>query len=455
MRRSVSRISGWSSRSAVSRSLRWRSSSSTCSSASLYSSCASGLTGPSCSRRRCRRSMRVLQRRRARSSGSGSSDGSGSRPSLVARRVSSSSASCAWSRARCAWTSPRVTSSPRCLSRWWTRDSSAAHSRSSAVSLLAGRAVGGELGLEHLDAGADRLARALQRRGEPVGDGLQRLVAGEPAALVLEPARALVALALGALGEPLLGLDRGLDLRAALGARPLVGRGAPLLDDPARVTLGLGGLVAGPRGRPRLAVDRVARARPPRRPSACAASTSACAARSACAATSTCSTSASRRLRSASTRSAPPGATCRSSRVDGDQTRPSLVTATPVKAGSSPSTASTTHTSCEERGREARAASSPVGVTWAASGSAPGAGGPRRTGGCAERRAAGRRPGDAAAAVAAAAARRQRRGGRSPGRSAPPRRPCRALDSSAAPASRSAATAARMRGPRAAVRASS
>ena len=94
---------------------------------------------------------------------------------------------------------------------------------------------------------------------ETVGGGLERLVAGEPAALVLEPPRALLALALGALGEPLLGLDRGLDLRAPLGARPLVGRGAALLDDPARVALGLGGLVAGARGLTGLAVDRVAR----------------------------------------------------------------------------------------------------------------------------------------------------------------------------------------------------
>ena len=82
------------------------------------------------------------------------SDGSGSRPSLVARRVSSSFASSAWSRVCCALTSPRVTSSPRCLSRWCTRDSSAAHSRSSDVSLSRGGAVGGELGLEHLEAGA-------------------------------------------------------------------------------------------------------------------------------------------------------------------------------------------------------------------------------------------------------------------------------------------------------------
>ena len=93
---------------------------------------------------------------------------------------------------------------------------------------------------------------------EPLGDGRERLVAGEPAALVLEAPRALGALALRPLGEALLGLDRGLDLRAPLRARALVGRAAALLDDPAGVALGLGGLVAGPRGLARLAVDRVA-----------------------------------------------------------------------------------------------------------------------------------------------------------------------------------------------------
>ena len=58
--------------------------------------------------------------------------------------------------------------------------------------LLAGGAVGGELGLERLDAGADDGAcvasSALASAG---GGGLQRLVALEPAALVLEPPRAL------------------------------------------------------------------------------------------------------------------------------------------------------------------------------------------------------------------------------------------------------------------------
>ena len=54
--RSVSRISPWSSVSAVSRSVRWVSRLSTWASACSYSRSASGLTGPSCSRRRPRRS---------------------------------------------------------------------------------------------------------------------------------------------------------------------------------------------------------------------------------------------------------------------------------------------------------------------------------------------------------------------------------------------------------------
>ena len=124
--------------------------------------------------------------------------------------------------------------------------------------LLAGGAIGGQLGLEDLEPGGDRLARGLQRGGEPLGHGPQRLVARQPAPLVLELSRALRPVALGALGEALLGRDRGLDLGAALGARALVGCGAPLLDDPARMTLGLGGLVAGAGGGAGLAVDRVA-----------------------------------------------------------------------------------------------------------------------------------------------------------------------------------------------------
>src|SRR4051812_31965930 len=44
--------------------------------------------------------------------------------------------------------------------------------------LVGGGAIGGELGLEHLDAGPDHLAGRLQRPGESFGDGDQRRVAG-------------------------------------------------------------------------------------------------------------------------------------------------------------------------------------------------------------------------------------------------------------------------------------
>jgi hypothetical protein len=86
-----------------------------------------------------------------------------------------------------------------------------------------------------------------------------RLVALEPPALVLGALCALSTIALRAFREPLLGGDGGLDLRTPLGARALVRRGAALLDQPARVALGLGGLVARPRRGACLTVDGVAR----------------------------------------------------------------------------------------------------------------------------------------------------------------------------------------------------
>src|SRR4029079_15493887 len=62
---------------------------------------------------------------------------------------------------------------------------------------------------------------------------------------MLQPPLALLALAIGALDELALGRDRALDLLAALGARALVGSVPALLDQPARVPFGLGGLIAG------------------------------------------------------------------------------------------------------------------------------------------------------------------------------------------------------------------
>ena len=96
-----------SSRSAVSRSSRWRSSSSTCASASSYSCWASGLTGPSCSRRRCRRSIRVRERR-ALPVGQRLLGRLRLEPELLGERARArASASSAWSRACCARTSAR------------------------------------------------------------------------------------------------------------------------------------------------------------------------------------------------------------------------------------------------------------------------------------------------------------------------------------------------------------
>ena len=98
--RSVSVISFSSSRSAVSRSVRWRSSSSTCATASAYSSWASGLTGPSCSRRRASRSSRSASASRSSAASASVGGGSASSSSRAASSRSSCSASAAWSRAR-------------------------------------------------------------------------------------------------------------------------------------------------------------------------------------------------------------------------------------------------------------------------------------------------------------------------------------------------------------------
>ncbi len=70
---------------------------------------------------------------------------------------------------------------------------------------------------------------------------------------------ALLALALGALGEAALGGERGADLGPAGGQRPLVGRPAALLDQVDGVALGLARLVARAAGGPGEAVGLVAR----------------------------------------------------------------------------------------------------------------------------------------------------------------------------------------------------
>ena len=98
-----------------------------------------------------------------------------------------------------------------------------------------------------------------ERLGEPLGGGAQRLVARQSLALGGDPVLALDALALGALDQAPLAGERGLELRAPLGRRALVGRGAALLDHPAGVALGLGRLVALAGGRAGGAVGLVAR----------------------------------------------------------------------------------------------------------------------------------------------------------------------------------------------------
>ena len=119
--------------------------------------------------------------------------------------------------------------------------------------------VGVELGLQDLDAVRHRGLDRLQRRREPLRDRLELLVALEPLAFVLEPPGPVRALAVGPFLQPSLHRDLRLDLRLAIGARALVGRGTALLDDPARVPLGLGGLIALATGGAGLTIDRLAR----------------------------------------------------------------------------------------------------------------------------------------------------------------------------------------------------
>ena len=88
-------------------------------------------------------------------------------------------------------TSPRVTSSPRCLSAAWTCASSAAHARSSAASFSpAARSAAARPRAPRRGARSPRRRRS-QRARRAARHGRERLVAREPAALVLEPPRAL------------------------------------------------------------------------------------------------------------------------------------------------------------------------------------------------------------------------------------------------------------------------
>ena len=267
---------------------------------------------------------------------------------LGRRRGELISASCAWSRARWAWTSPRVTASPRSRSRACTCDSSAAHSRSSVVELLAGRAVGG---------------RARPRAPRP---GRRGAGAPGPRRSARRWAAALVARACAARGRacasarrvpsrrarPAAARSRSRPRAAPCGRRSGPRRARPaLLDQVARVR-SASAASSGPARRRGLAVDLIARgvglgdlrlrglhrlsglARPARPRS-------------------TSLTSASRRLRSHSTRSSPPAETCRSPPGASATTRGRPWSPRCRRSpGSRPSIDSTTHTSWEQSVRE-------------------------------------------------------------------------------------------------------
>ena len=128
-----------------------------------------------------------------------------------------------------------------------------------ARQLLARVAVGHELGVEHLDPGAHGGLRGLERRDEPLRRRAQRLVVGEPVALVPDPALTLGPLALGPLGEPPLGGQRRPRPGRAGGRRALVGGVAALGDEMARMALDLARLVTLARGGARRPVGLVAR----------------------------------------------------------------------------------------------------------------------------------------------------------------------------------------------------
>ena len=199
---------------------------------------------------------------RARSASASGVLGRLGREAELARRArsSSASASCAWSRACCAadlaagdllaaLLEPRVDA--RLLGGALAQ---------LGGELLAGRAVGGELGLERLDAGRDRRAArsssAAASRSATGASASSR--ASRRRSCSSRRARSARSRSARSASRCSVAIAR-LDLRAALRARALVGRGAALLDHPAGVALGLGGLVARARGGARLAVGRVAR----------------------------------------------------------------------------------------------------------------------------------------------------------------------------------------------------
>ena len=233
-----------SSASAVSRSPRWVSSSSTCATASSYSCLASGFTGPSCSRRRIRRSTLASSDSRS-SSGSASVAGSGSSPRRPASSFRSRSASAAESRTCCADTSAAVTDSLARFRRPWSSASSWAQDLSAAaVSSPAAAPASSSCPRASRRAATDSRC-ALERLGGTVGVGGEGEVALRAGLEGGQRARALLALAPDALGEPLLGAQVSEQLRPAHGLGAVVGRLAAAGDHPLGAThdlLGLGRL---------------------------------------------------------------------------------------------------------------------------------------------------------------------------------------------------------------------
>ena len=140
---------------------------------------------------------------------------------------------------------------------------------------LAGRAVGGELGLEHLDARGDGRAAPAQRRGEALGGGLERLVARDRAvSRSMRRARSARSRR-RPLGDAPLGGELALDLGAAHRGGALAAGAARRcsISQAARRSASRG--LGARRGRPRGARGR------PRRGVASAAATAAAAASTA------------------------------------------------------------------------------------------------------------------------------------------------------------------------------
>ena len=233
---SVSRITAFSSRKAVSRSVRRPSSSSTCATASAYSSCASGLTGPSCSRRRCSRSTRAL-------SASACSCASGSRllGARLCRQLQQIRHRLGLLRRLL-----RLVAQPLGGHLGAGHGLARAAQRRLDLRLLPGAlaqlarhrlarlAVARELRLELFHPLLDRLAGAAQRLRQALRQRRQRHVGGVLRPQPLDPRQPLGQFPCHALGLTALGRQLALDLGLAHGQRPLLGRRPALLDQPLR-----------------------------------------------------------------------------------------------------------------------------------------------------------------------------------------------------------------------------